>query len=141
QITQASEGDDLPVFLVDGGLKAKTCDPVRAELAGWVEEALPKLKILIFLLPETTSVLAAVRLQEDLKRAGFTPCAWVNNASLAATATKHPVLADRAATEASEIAAIRNGLASHYAVVPMLAEDPVGAERMRALVGRSPAMA
>ncbi|MFN4153852.1 MAG: arsenical pump-driving ATPase [Paracoccaceae bacterium] len=98
-------------------------------------------KILIVTLPETTPVLEAARLQEDLKRAGITPWAWVVNASLAATATTHPVLAARAATEAPEIAAVRNGLATRHAVVPMLAEDPVGADRLRALVGRTPAIA
>ncbi|TGD41715.1 arsenical pump-driving ATPase [Pseudotabrizicola sediminis] len=98
-------------------------------------------KILIVTLAETTPVLEAARLQEDLNRAGITPWAWVINASLAATGTTHPVLAARAATEAPEIAAVRNGLASRYAVVPMLAEDPVGADRLRALVGRTPAIA
>ena len=36
QIMQDSEGDDLPVFLVDGGFKAKARYPARAELADWV---------------------------------------------------------------------------------------------------------
>lgn len=36
QIMQASEGDDLPVFLVDGSFKAKARYPARAELAEWV---------------------------------------------------------------------------------------------------------
>jgi hypothetical protein len=30
---------------------------------------------------------------------------------------------------------------TRHAVVPMLAEDPVGADRLRALVGRTPALA
>jgi arsenite-transporting ATPase len=96
-----------------------------------------KAKILIVTLAETTPVLEAARLQEDLKRAGITPWAWVINASLAATGTTHPVLAARAATEGPEIASVRDGLASRYAVVPMLAEDPVGVDRLRALVGRT----
>ena len=100
-----------------------------------------KTKILIATLAETTPVLEAARLQEDLKRAGITPYAWVINASLAATGTTHPVLAARAATEGPEIAKVRNGLAIRHAAVPMLAEDPVGAERLRALVGRAPAIA
>ena len=90
-------------------------------------------KILIVTLPETTPVLEAARLQEDLKRAGITPWGWVVNASLAATGTGHPVLAARAATEAPEIARVRDDLATRYAVVPMQAEDPVGAARLRAL--------
>ncbi|MCC5992717.1 MAG: arsenite efflux transporter metallochaperone ArsD [Rhodobacteraceae bacterium] len=35
-ILQDSAGDDLPVFLVDGELKAKARYPGRAGLAGWV---------------------------------------------------------------------------------------------------------
>ena len=95
-------------------------------------------KILIVTLPETTPVQEAARLQRDLARAGITPYAWVVNASLAATDTSHPVLVARAATEAAELARVREGLAQRYAVVPIQAEDPVGADRLRALLGRAP---
>ncbi|RZU98676.1 arsenical pump-driving ATPase [Spiribacter vilamensis] len=92
-------------------------------------------KVLIVTLPETTPVLEAARLQDDLKRAEITPYAWVVNASLAATETSHPLLVARAATEASEITRVETTLSSRYAVVPMLAEDPIGAAKLRALVG------
>ncbi|MCA1769210.1 MAG: arsenical pump-driving ATPase, partial [Halomonas sp.] len=92
-------------------------------------------KVLIVTLPETTPVLEAARLQDDLKRAQITPYAWVINASLAATDTRHPLLVARAATEAAEIARVGEALSSRYAVVPMLADDPVGAAKLRALVG------
>ena len=95
-----------------------------------------KTKVLIVTLAETTPVLEAARLQDDLKRAGIEPWAWVINASLAATGTTHPVLAARAATEAREIEKVR-ALASRHAVVPMMAEDPVGAVRLRALTGQA----
>ena len=45
QIMQDSEGDDLPVFLVDGALKAKAHYPSRAELADWAGINAPKLAI------------------------------------------------------------------------------------------------
>ncbi|MFN3846873.1 MAG: arsenite efflux transporter metallochaperone ArsD [Paracoccaceae bacterium] len=45
QIMQDSEGDDLPVFLVDGALMAKARYPSRAELAAWAGFAAPKLEI------------------------------------------------------------------------------------------------
>jgi len=93
-------------------------------------------KVLIVTLSETTPVQEAARLQDDLARAGITPFAWVVNASLAATDTSHPVLVARVATEAAELARVRDGLAQRYAIVPMQAEDPVGAERLRALLGR-----
>lgn len=91
-------------------------------------------KVLIVTLPETTPVLEAARLQEDLKRAEIMPYAWVVNGSLAATDTRHPLLDARAATEAPEIAQVSDTLSSRYAVVPMQADDPVGAEKLRALV-------
>jgi arsenite/tail-anchored protein-transporting ATPase len=97
-----------------------------------------KTRILIVTLPETTPVLEAARLQEDLRRAGIEPWGWVVNASLAATGTRHPILAARAATEAPEIARVRDELTARHAVVPMQAEVPVGAERLRALLRRDP---
>ena len=36
QIMQESDGDDLPVFMLDGALKAKARYPSRAEMAEWV---------------------------------------------------------------------------------------------------------
>lgn len=83
-------------------------------------------KILVVTLPETTPVLEAARLHEDLGRAGITPFGWVINSSLAAAGTTHPLLAARAATEAPEIARVRDAPASRYAVVPMRAEAPGG---------------
>tara|TARA_R110002096_G_scaffold267647_3_gene461407 strand:+ start:631 stop:861 length:231 start_codon:yes stop_codon:yes gene_type:complete len=59
---------------------------------------------------------------------------WVINASLAATDTTHSVLEARVATEATEIAKRLGGFATRHAVVPRLAEDPVGANRLRAPV-------
>ena len=100
-----------------------------------------KTKILIVTLPETTPVLEAARLQDDLGRAGITPYGWVVNASLAATQTTHPVLAARAATEGAEIAQVRDTLATRHAVVSLQAEDPTGPDRLRALNGRAPALA
>lgn len=88
-----------------------------------------KTKVLIVTLAETTPVLEAARLQDDLRRAGIEPYGWVVNASLAATGTTHPILAARAASEAPAIAFVRNGLAARDAMVPMQAEDPVGAAR------------
>ena len=90
-------------------------------------------KILIVTLPETTPVLEAAQLQEDLRRAGIEPWGWIVNASLAAADTRHPLLAARAAAEQAEIAAVRHRLSTRFAVVPMLAQEPVGPERLRAL--------
>jgi len=91
--------------------------------------------ILIVTLPETTPVLEAAHLQDDLRRAKIIPFGWVVNASLAATGTRDPLLAARAATEAPEIAAVATRLAKRYAVVPMQPADPVGAQALRSLMG------
>lgn len=90
-------------------------------------------RILIVTLPETTPVLEATGLQNDLRRAGIAPWGWIVNASLAAAETNDPLLLRRAATETAQIAKVGDGLAERYAVVPMQAEEPVGAEKLKAL--------
>ncbi len=91
-------------------------------------------KIIIVTLPETTPVLEAARLQQDLRRAGIEPWAWIVNASLAAAHTHHPLLRHRAGFEHAQIAKVSHELASRCAVVPMTARGPIGAVRLRALV-------
>ena len=49
-------------------------------------------KILIVALPETTPILEASALQDDLRRAGIEPYAWVINASLAAARPRRSVV-------------------------------------------------
>ena len=90
-------------------------------------------KILIVTLPETTPVLEAAHLQDDLRRAGIEPWGWIVNSSLAAADTTHPLLRLRAISELGQIAKVREHLAKQFAVVPMQAEEPVGADRLRAL--------
>jgi len=90
-------------------------------------------KILIVTLAETTPVLEAAHLQDDLRRAGIEPWGWIVNSSLAAAQSRDPLLRFRAAAELGEIAKVREGLAERFAVVPMQAEEPAGAERLRAL--------
>jgi arsenite/tail-anchored protein-transporting ATPase len=99
-------------------------------------------RILIATLPETTPVLEAAQLQEDLRRAGIEPWAWVINQSLAAAAPSDPVLRARAAAEQPLIRRVRGELAQRTAIVPLHAAPPVGAERLRALLpGADPAHA
>jgi arsenite-transporting ATPase len=99
-----------------------------------------KTKVMIVTLPETTPVLEAAHLQDDLRRAGVEPWGWIINASFAAARTTNPLLHLRAAAEAPQIAKVREELAPRYAVVPMQAEEPVGRERLIALCrGTAPA--
>ncbi len=90
-------------------------------------------KVVIVTLAETTPVLEAAGLQADLRRAGIEPWAWVVNQSLAAAAPISPLLRARAASERPLIAAVVAQHASRVAVVAMLADEPVGPTRLRAL--------
>ncbi|MEH6820488.1 arsenical pump-driving ATPase [Dietzia psychralcaliphila] len=94
-------------------------------------------KVVIVSLAETTPVLEAAALQDDLRRAGIEPWAWVVNNALAASGTTDPVLHRRAELEREQLDAVRGGLAERLAVVPYSAEDPVGPEALRRLASGS----
>ena len=94
-------------------------------------------RILIVALPETTPVLEASALQEDLRRAGIEPYAWVIDGSLAAAQPHDPLLRCRAAAEIPQIAKVKDRLARRVALVPFQAEEPVGAARLMALTAVS----
>jgi len=89
-------------------------------------------KILLVTLPETTPVSEASRLQDDLRRAGIEPWAWVVNASLAASATRDPLLVQRVLIELAQIERVR-ALARRLAVVPWSPHEPRGLEALRQL--------
>jgi len=89
--------------------------------------------VVIVTLPETTPVLEAEHLQNDLRRAGINPSSWIINSSLSVSETKHPLLRRRAQSEIDQISKVRDNLAERFAVVPMQREEPVGAEKLRAL--------
>jgi arsenite-transporting ATPase len=92
-------------------------------------------KVLLVALAETTPVLEAANLQDDLRRAGIEPWAWVVNNSVAAARPLSPLLRLRARNELPEIAAVAGQLSKRYAVVPMLEEEPVGVDRLLELAG------
>jgi arsenite/tail-anchored protein-transporting ATPase len=98
-------------------------------------------KVLIVTLAETTPVLEAAGLQADLRRAGIEPWAWVINGSLAMAQPSSPLLRQRAHAEISQIDAVRTQHARRFAVIPLLAEEPVGVERLQALLHAEPALA
>jgi len=90
-------------------------------------------KVLLVTLAETTPVLEAANLQTDLRRAGIEPWAWVINNSVAASLVNSPLLRQRAKNELREIDAVATRHATRYAVVPLLAEEPIGTARLRQL--------
>ena len=89
-------------------------------------------KVIIITLPEPTPVLEAEELQTDLRRAGIEPWAWVVNNSLAAATTSDPLLRRRAHGETADIARAASH-AKRCAVIPLLAQEPVGIPALKAL--------
>ena len=87
-------------------------------------------KVLLVTLAETTPVLEAAGLQDDLRRAGIQPWAWVINNSVAAATPKSPLLRQRAQNELREIDAVKTKHAQRYALVPLLKDEPIGVERL-----------
>jgi arsenite/tail-anchored protein-transporting ATPase len=94
-------------------------------------------RVIIVTLPETTPVSEAEKLQHDLERAGIRPFAWIVNQSLAATQATDPLLRERAAAELPLLARVQE-LASLHAVIPLLAEAPIGPRHLRQLASGSP---
>lgn len=82
-------------------------------------------KVLLITLPETTPVLEAVELETDLDRAGIRPWAWIVDNSLAAAEPRDRLLRRRAMAELDQIGRVA-ARARRYAVIPALAEEPVG---------------
>ena len=100
-----------------------------------------KTKVLLVTLAETTPVLEAASLQEDLRRAGIEPWAWIINNSVAAARPRSPLLRQRARNELREVEAVATRYAARYAVVPLLKDEPVGVERLLELIDHVPAQA
>ena len=97
--------------------------------------------VVIVTLPEVTPVSQAAALQDDLRRAGIEPWAWVINKSVAATGTSDPLLQARLVGEQQQAARIASGLAQRTYVLPWLATPPVGVEALEQLVAAPSAVA
>ncbi len=89
-------------------------------------------KVILVTLPEPTPVIEARVLQDDLRRAGITPWAWVINNSLAAARPESPFLHQRAAAELEQITQVET-IAPRLAIVPLLATEPIGETQLGAL--------
>lgn len=85
-----------------------------------------KTKVIIVTLAETTPVLEAANLQQDLRRAGIEPWAWVVNNSLAAAETSSPFLKTRANRELPLISDVEEQYAKRIALTALQSEEPVG---------------
>ena len=91
--------------------------------------------VILVTLAETTPVSQAAALQEDLRRAGIEPYAWVINKCLVASGTRDPLLQRRLSGERVQIARVHDGLAKATYLLPRLAEPPVGIAALERLAG------
>ena len=104
-----------------------------------VLDLLPRLRdpsfthVLIVTLPEATPVHEAAALQADLRRAKIEPFAWVINQSFAETQTTDALLHARSAAEAPFIREVAEKLSLRTAIVPWVAEEPVGPDNLQQL--------
>ncbi len=89
-------------------------------------------KVILVTLPETTPVLEARQLQDDLERAGIHPWAWVVNQAITGTGTQSPLLITRALHETGQLAAVVEQSA-RVALVPLQQNPPVGHEHLLSL--------
>ncbi|MEP6670339.1 MAG: arsenical pump-driving ATPase [Chthoniobacter sp.] len=101
-----------------------------------VRELLPRLRdpeftrVLLVTLPEATPVHEAATLQEDLRRAGIEPFAWVINQSFAESGTTDPLLVRRGANELPYLREVTGQLASRTALLRWSEREPVGPDAL-----------
>jgi len=113
---------------------------VQGDMPESVRQLLPRLrdpaftKVLITTLAEATPVHEAERLQQDLARAGIKPYAWVINQSLLASGTRDPQLAGRGRHEIPFIRKVAEELSPRCALIPWLAEPPIGSKGLAGLI-------
>lgn len=97
-----------------------------------VKKLLPRLRnaeeteVIIVTLAETTPVYEAMRLQEDLKRAGINSKWWVINSSLYATNTTNRILKAKASNEVVWINKVNEISKGNFAVIEWKAEEVKG---------------
>ena len=82
-------------------------------------------KLIIVSLPETTPITEAAKLQDDLRRSGIEPYAWVANQSMSATVVNDPLLKQRAAAEIPLLEKMDREHADRLYAIPWIPEDNV----------------
>ncbi|TQI66804.1 arsenical pump-driving ATPase [Clostridium sp. KNHs216] len=103
----------------------------KGEIPEPVKRLLPRLKsdeteVVIVTLPEATPFYEALRLEEDLKRAGIAARWWVVNQSLYGTDTTSPMLAAKAASEVEWLNRIDEHADGKFALIAWSAEEVKG---------------
>ncbi|HSI66798.1 MAG TPA: arsenical pump-driving ATPase [Planococcus sp. (in: firmicutes)] len=120
----------------------KEMSRATGEVPESVRSLLPRLRnpketaVILVTLPEATPVFEAARLQEDLKRAGIMPRTWIINQSLYGTATKEPILLEKARTEQPWIQKVSRELAETTALIPWQAVDSIGYDQIKQTISQ-----
>jgi arsenite-transporting ATPase len=105
-------------------LRNTTLDASKIKTPYMALQDLTLAKILLVALPETTPMNEAASLQEDLKRAGIIPYAWIVNQSLSMHAgISDLLLKSRALNEIEILKKIENELANKTFGIPYLAQE------------------
>ena len=96
-----------------------------------VQRLLPRLRddrqteVVIVALPEATPVFEAMRLRDDLMRAGITNKWWVVNQCLSMTDTKNPMLIARAEAEQQWLEKVKEISADNFVAIPWLQDASI----------------
>jgi arsenite-transporting ATPase len=103
----------------------------KGEIPESVARLLPRLKsdeteVIIVTLPEATPVYEALRLEDDLKRAGIAAKWWVVNQSLYGTDTTNPILTAKAVSEIEWLNRIDEHANGKFAMISWNPEDIKG---------------
>jgi len=95
-------------------------------------------RVIVVTLPEPTPVHEAAALQNDLRRAGIEPLAWVINQSFCGTRSADPLLKRRGDNERHFINEVRRGLSKRTVLVQWMPVEPVGQTNLRNLINLHP---
>jgi len=90
-------------------------------------------EVIIVTLPEATPVYEAMRLEEDLRRAGINNKWWIINSSLYQTGTTNQLLSAKASNEIEWINKVDTHTNGNFAVIPWKHEEIKG-ENLKALL-------
>ncbi len=91
-------------------------------------------RVLIVTIPEATPVHEAADLQNDLRRAGIEPFAWIINQSLRDSGSTDPVLQSRAISECRYIAETVSDFSRRTCLLNWQPTEPCGPSALRALL-------
>lgn len=96
-------------------------------------------RILLITVPEATPVHEAADLQEDLRRAGIEPFAWIINQSLFHSGSCDPLLQRREEAERRYLLEVVENHAVRTAWLPWQPEEPIGPAALERLASSKPA--